>query len=528
MVTADLDLAAMLNRALDRATQNLTIDKLLLQIGLDPSNVTFHAIFQRLIDIAVLNTNFASMCALLGAGFYAATLLMRTMVPLRILGIISALFFMTYGALAGAVSTFLMYLLLLPINSLRLFQMRNLVKKARVAAQGDLSMDWLKPFMDRRHYRQGDVLFRKGQLANEMCLTVTGKFLVTEIAIELPPGRLMGELGFLTPNNRRTQTVECIENGEVLTITYDRLLEIYFQNPEFGYYFLRLSSDRLLQNIARLEGIIAAKPQITGPELPADSRASNGKSKTTMAVETTGSTEAVSDNSITAEEAIDSTEPEKAASIAVTAMTEFVESGNDGSIAAVEAIVSAEPQKDASSVATQTTSPNAIEIPQDARRANAMKIVERFSLWSGAAGVIPLPFVDLAAVGGIQMQMLRRISRIYSIPFSKNLGKALIASLAGSMLPASSGMGAASVIKSVPVVGTAISSIVMPVVSAGATYAIGTAFIKHFNSGGTLLDFNPPDYREFIKVHKDAWRSRSGPASGAAKSTPGSQDSPIA
>ena len=42
----------------------------------------------------------------------------------------------------------------------------------------------------------------------------------------------------------------------MLTITYDKLLEIYFQNPEFGYYFLRLSSDRLLQNIARLEGII--------------------------------------------------------------------------------------------------------------------------------------------------------------------------------------------------------------------------------------------------------------------------------
>jgi len=256
MISADLDLAAILNRALERATQNLTIEKLLIQIGLDPSNVTFHAISQRLIDIAAANINFASMCALLGAAFYAATLLMRTMVPLRVLGIVSALFFMAYGALAGAISTFLMYLLLLPINSLRLFQMRNLVKKARVAAQGDLSMDWLKPFMNRRKYSQGDVLFRKGQLANEMYLTVTGKFLVTEIGVELPPGRLMGELGFVTPNNKRTQTVECIENGEVLTITYDRLLEIYFENPEFGYYFLRLASDRLLQNIARLEAIV--------------------------------------------------------------------------------------------------------------------------------------------------------------------------------------------------------------------------------------------------------------------------------
>jgi CRP-like cAMP-binding protein len=90
-----------------------------------------------------------------------------------------------------------------------------------------------------------------------MFLTVTGKFLVTEIGVELPPGHLMGELGFLTPNNRRTATIECIENGHVLTITYEKLLEIYFQNPQFGYYFLVLTSKRLLENIARLEAIIA-------------------------------------------------------------------------------------------------------------------------------------------------------------------------------------------------------------------------------------------------------------------------------
>jgi CRP-like cAMP-binding protein len=99
-------------------------------------------------------------------------------------------------------------------------------------------------------------LFNKGDAANEMFLTVTGIFLVTEIDVELPPGRLMGELGFLTPDKRRTQTVECTEEGEVLTITYDKLLELYFQNPQFGYYFLILTSQRLLQNIARLEGII--------------------------------------------------------------------------------------------------------------------------------------------------------------------------------------------------------------------------------------------------------------------------------
>ena len=71
-------------------------------------------------------------------------------------------------------------------------------------------------------------------------------------------GRMMGELGFVDPKNRRTQTVECVEDGDVLAITYEKLLELYFQNPEFGYYFLRLTTERLMQNISRLEGIIEA------------------------------------------------------------------------------------------------------------------------------------------------------------------------------------------------------------------------------------------------------------------------------
>jgi cyclic nucleotide-binding protein len=217
---------------------------------------TLALIVHRLIDAAVAAINVANMFALMGAIFFVATLLMRTIVPLRIAALISDVFFIAYGIMANSINTFILYCLLLPINSVRLYQMIKLIRKARVSAQGDLSMDWLKPFMIRRTYRKGDVLFRKGQPANEMFFTVSVKLLVTELGIEIPPGRLVGELGFLSPDNRRTQTVECTQEGEVLTMTYDRLLEIYFQNPEFGYYFLRLTSERLLQNIARLEKII--------------------------------------------------------------------------------------------------------------------------------------------------------------------------------------------------------------------------------------------------------------------------------
>ena len=72
-------------------------------------------------------------------------------------------------------------------------------------------------------------------------------------------GEIFGELGLLTSEKRRTQSVECIESGHVLTISYDKVRELYFENPEFGFYFLRLTSERLLQQVALLEGMLAAE-----------------------------------------------------------------------------------------------------------------------------------------------------------------------------------------------------------------------------------------------------------------------------
>jgi len=173
---------------------------------------------------------------------------------------------------------------------------------------------------------------------------------------------------------------------------------------------------------------------------------------------------------------------------------------------------------------TAATSSEVPEPTPEHREEMASKLVERFAIWSGVAGLIPVPVVDVATVGGIQIQMVRRISQIYGVPFSENRGKALIASLAGSMIPATSGIGAASALKFVPFVGMLASAFVMPVLSAGATYAIGKAFIQHFASGGTLLDFNPPDYREFIKAQKEMWEARGGRRSAAEPSQSGSSE----
>ena len=245
MLAVDPDLT--LGRILNFIGQNLKVDKLFIDMGFDPNHFTWDAVFHRVVEIAWANVNLANMLALVGAIFYVATLMMRTIVPLRVIGIISIAFFIAYGVVAGAVSTFLLY------RSFAADQRHSAPpdvvpgqEGAHVGARRSL-MDWLRPYMTPRRYKKDDVLFRKGDVANEMFLTVTGKFLVSEIGIEVPPGRIMGELGFVAPKNKRTQTVKCVESGDVLTITYETLLELYFQNPEFGYYLLSLTSERLLQ-----------------------------------------------------------------------------------------------------------------------------------------------------------------------------------------------------------------------------------------------------------------------------------------
>jgi uncharacterized protein (DUF697 family) len=167
-----------------------------------------------------------------------------------------------------------------------------------------------------------------------------------------------------------------------------------------------------------------------------------------------------------------------------------------------------------------------VEMTDERRDELASEVVDRFSLWGGAAGLIPIPIADVAAVGGVQLLMLRRLSEIYDVPFSENRGKSIIASLAGSLLSASTATTGAmtfgSLVKGVPGIGWAVGALSMPVLSAGATYVIGKVFIQHFASGGTLLDFNPPDYREFIKAQKDKFNARS------ASPPPAGQPSPAA
>src|ERR1700742_1697735 len=96
---SDADMSNTLDRILDAATNNLKFAKILVQMGLDPNDVTYDAIFNRLLEIFLHNITIANMFALIGAIFFVATLLTQTMVPLRVANMFGCAFFAIYGAL---------------------------------------------------------------------------------------------------------------------------------------------------------------------------------------------------------------------------------------------------------------------------------------------------------------------------------------------------------------------------------------------------------------------------------------------
>jgi CRP-like cAMP-binding protein len=170
-----------------------------------------------------------------------------------------------YFALAHAFLPLLLQLFALPINAYRLYQMLVLIRRVREAVRSKPSLDWLKPFMSERHFRKGDLLFAKGEPADDMFCTVTGRYVLVELGVEVERGEVVGELAMLSPDNKRTATLECIEDGKVLSITYEQVEELYYQNPTFGFYFLRLATARLFDNVARLEGELARRAPAVQP-----------------------------------------------------------------------------------------------------------------------------------------------------------------------------------------------------------------------------------------------------------------------
>jgi len=127
-----------------------------------------------------------------------------------------------------------------------------------------------------------------------------------------------------------------------------------------------------------------------------------------------------------------------------------------------------------------------------------MQVVKKYTWWAAGAGLIPFPAVDMAAVTGVQVKMLKDLADIYKVDFPREKGKVAIGALVGGVAPTQLARGfLGSVIKGVPVLGAAVGGATVPIFAGASTYAVGRVFIQHFASGGTFLDFDPAKVRKY-------------------------------
>ncbi len=178
------------------------------------------------------------------------TFCMSTMVPLRTVAICSNVLFASYGALAHIYPVLILHTILLPVNAVRLYQILDLIKRVRAAELAELSVEILLPLMSKRKLKAGEVLVRKGEKADSMYYLASGTMKIVEVDKTIGPGTVLGEIGIFARDQKRTATVESIDDCEIYEISESRTKQLYFQNPAFGFAMMKVVIGRLVENAA--------------------------------------------------------------------------------------------------------------------------------------------------------------------------------------------------------------------------------------------------------------------------------------
>lgn len=184
----------------------------------------------------------------LGSAFSLYAAFARTMIPLRVAAIAANLCILAAAAWRGSAPTLLLHAVLLPVNCWRLYEMRRLIAQIREATQGAFEANWLKPFMTRRRVRAGTTLFVRGEPATEALLIVEGRVAIPEAGATIGPGALFGEMALFSADRARAASAVAETDLDLLVITYEEFERLYFQNPKFGFYLIRLMMQRLADN----------------------------------------------------------------------------------------------------------------------------------------------------------------------------------------------------------------------------------------------------------------------------------------
>ena len=131
----------------------------------------------------------------------------------------------------------------------------------------------------------------------------------------------------------------------------------------------------------------------------------------------------------------------------------------------------------------------------------AMRIVRRYALMSAAvAGVIPLPGLDVTILAGIHIALIKEITEEYGAVFAEHAARNIVIALAASLVPGTIGSFAGRrLLRALPLITPGLGVVAMSASSAAVSYALGRVIMAHFETGGTLDNFDVKN------LHKLMW-----------------------
>lgn len=144
-----------------------------------------------------------------------------------------------------------------------------------------------------------------------------------------------------------------------------------------------------------------------------------------------------------------------------------------------------------------TSEINLSTVAASLRQAEAQNIVKSNIVTSMASGLIPIPLFDIISLTNIEFHMIQTLAEHYEVPVD-NISRSLVTSLISGALPVISMLGLGSMVKSIPGIGSLAGSGSVSIISGAISYAVGQVFIKHFEEGGTLKDFNPASAKNYF------------------------------
>jgi CRP/FNR family cyclic AMP-dependent transcriptional regulator len=188
------------------------------------------------------------IAAWLAALLVFSSFFMKTMIPLRIVAIASNVAFVTYALLGLRYGIFgrvypilVLHASLLPLNVLRLREIKRLTDAVNRASKSE-TFEYLIPYMTGERHSRGEKLFSKGDVADKLYLIDEGSIFMPELGKRLSEGAVFGEVGLFAPQSIRSLSAVCEEDCRLHAITKDKVLELYYQNPRFGFFLIRMVS----------------------------------------------------------------------------------------------------------------------------------------------------------------------------------------------------------------------------------------------------------------------------------------------